>query len=411
MRAQRKRGLGPVYRRSRSAQKDPARAPDNSHRFDALMKEYELTTNRLDKTDDRIIQLVSIGLAALGAIFLFLKQTQPSGTSSGVILLSTISIDDNMLSRLREKALPCLLAYIVLYGVLRIVFRYLYSQNGFGRPFPPSFTGYLPLSYKEILTPSFRLSSPFIVTKREKKIRKLKAEAMNRGDKTLAKDLGTLHNYEERAKKDGDKDSLKWMRLPYVIPPIIFAVIIPITEICFAPALRSQKNPPALELLWLAPLFFVGFNSLIIYVLYSSFGHLWVCRTLSQRVNWLLGEKILVRFDRDLIPSRFFSFGTGNWKPRMSYWLLLGTIGVLFCWVIAVCFAQVYVKSWEQGSIFLAVYLFAAFLQLFTFSGIRHDLQNRHEIFFKEEEDNIKEELWPEQIPDAKRTIGKNTPV
>jgi hypothetical protein len=99
-----------------------------------------------------------------------------------------------------------------------------------------------------------------------------------------------------------------------------------------------------------------------------------------------------MRFDRDLPPSHFFSFGKGNVKPRTNYIVLLGIIGFLFLWVTVASFINIYASNSWEGALMLAIYLALEFTVVFALSGVGHDLEISHLKFLEEVKDMSLEE-------------------
>jgi hypothetical protein len=61
----------------------------NEQLVNILLKDYELAASRFDKTDDRIIQLISVGLALFGLVAVVLRQA-PSSSPGNATFLATL---------------------------------------------------------------------------------------------------------------------------------------------------------------------------------------------------------------------------------------------------------------------------------------------------------------------------------
>jgi hypothetical protein len=327
-----------------------------------LLKDYELAASRFDKTDDRIIQLISVGLAFFGLVVVLLRQTQssPSGatalpsTQSWVIATSSPQVTDPLLYVIWSS----LLFSTVYFGLL-IFCATLWLSGSKPRTNPQPNQGTSKQTGK---------LAKWLVSKR------------------LANEL------------EVEVTGSVWWN--FVLGWFIGLFCIFIIGYCIKPILPSDPNAhPSLELLWLAPLSLVAFHALLIYIMYSAIGLLWYCRALSRRMTVILSKRqpanrgqtvplmgiayrsVLMRFELQLPPSSFFSFGRGNVKPRSIYVLLLFIIGFLFLWVTITAFLYIYAKNWWEGAIFLSVYLALEFIIIFAFSGVGHDLATEHKKF------------------------------
>lgn len=125
---------------------------------------------------------------------------------------------------------------------------------------------------------------------------------------------------------------------------------------------------------YLSPLFLIVFYALIIYTLYAYFGHFWMCRVLSYRINRISGKQLLIRFERNLPPSRFFSFAAGVFKPRITYFLvsfLPVSLSCLSLWLLID--TAIHTATWFSW-VFVALYLALFLLAGVAASGMRTDM-------------------------------------
>lgn len=369
-----------------------------------LLKDYELAASRFDKTDDRIIQLISVGLALFGLVVVLVRQAP--GSSSGTALFPAVirelfgqsasrSVQNNSDA---DVWLACVLFEIV-YFILRMLCFYLWDQASKKDPYDKEDAG----TNSNIRADQNASDA-------------LSADAHKDADSKLKQ-----QEYKQEVPNPYELptflDVAWWSGMGIGLASIIFI------GFCVKPTVSAEPNSRApLELLWLAPLSLVVFHALLIYVTNSAFGLLWYCRALSKRItNVLYGPKdtgqaasedaqvavqvratekdaylpVLLRFEWGQTPSIFFSFGRGNVKPRTIYVLLLGTIGFLFLWVTVASFINIYASHWWEGALMLAIYFALEFNVVFAFSGVGHDLETTHKDFVdKVDEISRKEAGW-----------------
>jgi hypothetical protein len=363
----------------------------NEQLVNVLLKDYELAASRFDKTDDRIIQLISVGLALFGFVVVLVRQApaSSSGTTTFPTFLQELfghsdrrsSIPRNLDS---DVWLACLL-FAVVYFILSALCVLLWYRG----------------SKKVPEDKEDAMSSPSAHSSKD-----------DSDSPQVSGDNQTAAKKSSENKPDASKPGSP---NPYIVPPSLWATwflgiaiglaCIIIIGLCVRPTLNTEPSSRVpLELLWLAPLSLVIFHALLIYVLNSAFGLLWYCRALSKRITNVLNSErevaqsmsngaqeqapkseiylpVLMRFDRGLTPSIFFSFGRGNVKPRTVYILLLGTIGFLFMWVTVAAFIQIYASHWWEGAFMLSIYFALEFTVVFALSGVGHDLEKTHKDF------------------------------
>jgi hypothetical protein len=308
-----------------------------------LLKDYELAASRFDKTDDRVIQLISIGLAFFGLVVVFVRQAPGSstGTPTATPIATPLAVvQEASTSQPRNLDSDVWLACAVFVAV------------------------YIFLSAL------------------------------------------CFFFWEQASKKDTNKKAKKKTNErpnPYILRASIwvawgFGLAIGLSCIIIVGLIvRPTLSNAPLELLWLAPLSLVIFHTVLIYITNSAFGLIWYCRALSKRITNVFFETpnlpVLMRFERDQIPSLFFSFGRGNAKPRTTYVLLLGTIGFLFLWVTIASFINIYASHPWEGAIMLALYFGLEFAVVFALSGISYDLEKTHSAFVEYVEEKSRDEV------------------
>lgn len=304
---------------------------DTNQIVTVMLKEYELALTRFDRTDERIIQLVGAGLAFFAAVILVIKDA-PKDTPEGATVPSPPGI-----------ALWGCILFIALYWLLWLTAKSLYKRDLRRR----KWTG----TGSKAGAPLFRIALLFAAT----------------GVLFILGAEGVLQSV------------LVWV---ISMLPAVFGVA------QSSPGTSLSFNLP-LQLLWLAPLTVLAFHALVIYVMYSSFGLLWFCRVVSLRTNKILKEKVLIRFDHELPPGRFFSFTKGHPKPEIAYWLLLGINSILFLLVTYVSFVPIYADVWFGGILFLVLYLFLEYIEAVALSGMVYDLHDSHISFLTDIKDKI----------------------
>jgi hypothetical protein len=147
--------------------------------------------------------------------------------------------------------------------------------------------------------------------------------------------------------------------------------------------LASPKNW-SIELAWLAPFLFILFLGFVLYLYYNGMANMWTCRVLTARINSMLSEPILIRFDRNLPEGMFFSSRRGSPKVRALYFVLIGGMSALFLFVLISCGKQVYQSSQLAGNLFVLVYGVLIFIELVSLEGIFVDLPSIYNEYIKQ---------------------------
>ncbi|HEX8218983.1 MAG TPA: hypothetical protein VF914_07185 [Chloroflexia bacterium] len=374
----------------------PGDTTDNEQLVSVLLKDYELAVSRFDKTDDRIIQLISVGLALIGLVVVLLRQVP--GASAGTA--RTASGSDAFLATSREfVAAPTLAtATADMEAVRNCVGACLIFLIGY-----IGLVHVCALLWKPGKRKKFAVQLPDCLV--------------------WASGLKFGTDKQKPDEKEPDEPiipaSVHWTWASGVIIGVLCIIVV---GGFIKPTLPPNSGAGAqvpLALLWLAPLSLVVFHALLIYVLYSAFGLLWYCRALSKSINIALNAKqgqaptgaaagltVLRRFDQDSPPSRFFSFGRGNVKPRTNYILLLGSIGFLFLWVTVASFINIYASNWWEGALMLAIYFALEFTVMFALSGVGHDLERSQRTFVDEVAGKI-----PREPSDPNGSLPHPTPL
>jgi|GEM_PF-4374005 len=187
------------------------------------------------------------------------------------------------------------------------------------------------------------------------------------------------------------------------------------------PAVQNVDVTPVV-VAWLAPIPFFLVYALVLYLLYFHMSHLFVCRILSRRINYLAGETLLLRFEKELPQSKFFSVFRGNVKFAVIYLAMIFLISVL---VIAMAYVSLtFIKASEHFFAiitFVPIYGLVAVWVTLALVGLFRDLPYTYGNF--EKEINLKDGyrgglplnfkyerslVAKDQGPEPKKEMGQN---
>jgi hypothetical protein len=135
---------------------------------------------------------------------------------------------------------------------------------------------------------------------------------------------------------------------------------------------------------WFIPLFCITMYAILLFLVYLIFAGLSNARILSERINTLLREKAVIRFEEYAPESLFFSSRRGNPKPRLLYIILSGGSAFLFLPIIYISFTTIYDQNHLAGSCFVIIYASLTMLVLYAASGLTGDLPRHYSTFIKE---------------------------
>lgn len=128
---------------------------------------------------------------------------------------------------------------------------------------------------------------------------------------------------------------------------------------------------------WILPSLFLPLFAYIVYNIYITTASLWNARFLSQRINFLLGEKAFIRHLSDLPEAKFFSTKRGSIKFRLIYLTVFIAVGFLFSIMLIYSFLSIYIKGNHlQGMLFALFYGLIVITLLVSCFGFLFDLPN-----------------------------------
>ncbi len=143
----------------------------------------------------------------------------------------------------------------------------------------------------------------------------------------------------------------------------------------------TNQPPLAKELLWLSPMPFIAFFALVIYTLYLSQNLIWLARVLSQRINKMMPEPVLLSYQPQMPSSNFFSLSRGNVKQRLlviaMFWICIGVCA----FVMYLAWRGIYETSHAGGTLFLVVYVSLSALLAIVLIGVVTDLPRAYRPF------------------------------
>jgi hypothetical protein len=144
---------------------------------------------------------------------------------------------------------------------------------------------------------------------------------------------------------------------------------------------NAAKIPTEIALM--APLLFIMLYAFFVYVMYTSRSHALICRVLTERLNALVKDKALIRFDPELPPSIFFQpIRAPATKIRLVYILLFAISFIYFFAVTAGAYFYIQTISHHWlATAFVLFYVSLGLLELFAFVGVVYDLPSWYERF------------------------------
>jgi len=143
----------------------------------------------------------------------------------------------------------------------------------------------------------------------------------------------------------------------------------------------TQKLELSVGLAWLAPLFFITLEMVLLYYFYIDDVNIWNARIKSRQINAILNEKALICYDPDIPGSMFLSPKRGNLKVRLMYILLYGGTVFLVIMIALYSLATIYKTSHLQGFLFVFVYGLLTSILIFSSLGLFFDVPKAYQDF------------------------------
>lgn len=138
--------------------------------------------------------------------------------------------------------------------------------------------------------------------------------------------------------------------------------------------LLTQKLQLPIVLYWLIPLFFIIVYVFIIFLVYLNVADAWNARIISERINTILDEKVLLTSDGNGPVTAFFSPRRGSSKPQLLYGILLGGSFCFFLFIAGASFEAIYTASHLLGTLFVLFLSIAIIALIIASLGFLIDL-------------------------------------